>query len=236
MRLPTDIKYILVCLAVGIPCRRAVAQVVQNNELHVGIIWRKTGQINETVTDQNKDLEKMYSVQTAINTKFNKIRVWEQKYNSYLKSARGYAETMKAGTTLYLDGIRTFQNLLQIQRAIAANPQGIGATLSMNDLYAETLAEFIKTYNLLKYEIAGEGKEHMLNGAERNDMLWNLSDGLQQLNKKLHELALSIAYYNLIDVWRNVTAGLTMPDHGMIANEALDRWKRTHRATIIINK
>lgn len=237
MRLPIDIKPILGALLFAFYVSSKLhAQVTQENPLHVMTMQRWTRMLNESVSSQNKNLTEMYGVQTAINLKVTKIKEWERKYNSYLKTARGFAESLKAGTTLYLEGVRTFQSLQQVQKAISANPQGIGTTVSMNNLYSETLAEFLNTYSLLRDEIAGEGKQHMLNGAERNEMLWQLSEQLQQLNQKLHGLALSIAYYNLMDVWKEATAGMTSVDHGTIAKDALNRWKRTHRAITIINK
>ena len=35
----------------------------------------------------------------------------------------------------------------------------------MNNLYAETAVELVKTYRLLKKVVAGEGEGHMLNGS-----------------------------------------------------------------------
>ena len=130
------------------------------------------------------------------------------KYNAYLKTARGYADALKAGCSLYADGVQTLQHLYEIQRAINANPVGIGATLAMNDLYLETATEFIKTYRLLKVSVAKGGTDNMLTGAERTEMLWQLSDELARLNAKLRTLAISIAYHNLTDVWNQYTAGM----------------------------
>ena len=173
--------------------------------------------------------------QGAIATEFTIMKEWESKYNSYLKTARGYAEAIKAGSTLYADGVETLQHLYELHRAINANPVGIGATLAMNDLYMETAQEFVKTYRLLKISVAKGGSDNMLTGAERTEMLWDLTDALARLNRKLRMLAISIAYHNLTDVWNKATAGIIPKSHSDIAHDALGRWKRASEVSSILN-
>lgn len=163
------------------------------------------------------------------------MKGWESKYNSYLKKARGFADALKAGTTLFADGVQILQRLYELQRAVNANPVGIGATLAMNDLYLETVQEFVKTYRLLEESVAKGGSMNMMTGAERTEMLWNLTDALDNLNRKLRQLAISIAYHNLTDVWNQATAGIVHKSHGDIAQDALDRWKRASKVSRILN-
>ena len=66
----------------------------------------------------------------------------------------------------------------------------------------------------------------MLTGAERTELLWAISDSLQDFNRKLRQLALSISYYNMTDVWNRVTTGLVDRNHGEIARQAYKRWVR----------
>ena len=98
------------------------------------------------------------------------------------------------------------------------------ATVSMNNLYAETAAELIKVYNVLKYTIAEGTQTNMLTGAERTELLWEINDSMQDFNRKLRQLALSIAYYNMTDVWNKATAGMVDRNHGEIARQAYKRW------------
>ena len=152
-----------------------------------------------------------------------------KKYNKYLKTAEGYASTLKACTTLYDDGVRVFINLCNLKKAITGNPQGIVATMSMNNLYIETATELVSVYTTLKDAIAKGGEENMLTGAERSKTLWALNDRLAAFNKRLNQLYLSIRYYNMMDVWENATAGMLDRDNAEIAQAALGRWKRTSR-------
>lgn len=305
---------------------------------------------------------------------------WNQEYNDYLKDPSGLASNIKLTNTLYLQGAELMRNIFQLKKAIKANPEGIAATVPMNNLYMETAALIIKCYRTLKvitntiteedstaiqvtpvqpipYEtgcirvtvtiqnktdknitfdgkvcfilhgympsedytghksfhgicsggdytipaggsrtytvifkkedtptdglglpFAGEGhtgsrmannayyignkgffcenisesvtfreggsytmvipqntamwykgsdyEAHMLTGAERLQLLWDLANDIRELNKKIKKTAISIAYYQLSDVWDKATEGMIDYDHKRIARRCLDKWSR----------
>ena len=229
MRLPTD-KIMMLAMVVAILPSTLRAQYSQSNVDQYVIIEEGQRKINNTISEQTSSMQKTAALQGTIAAEFTMMKNWQGKYNSYLKTARGYAEALKAGTSLYAEGVKTLRNLYDINKAINANPVGIGATLcmnlNMNNLYVETATEFMKTYMLLKESVAKGGSENMLSGAERTQMLWQLNDQLSDLNRKLRQIAICISYYNLVDVWNIYTAGMTDKSHGDIAAEAIDRWKR----------
>lgn len=211
------------------------AQVAESNPAQVVAIGEGQKLVNDQINRQTTGMQKTAVRQGAIATEFTIMKEWESKYNSYLKTARGYAEAIKAGSTLYADGVETLQHLYELHRAINANPVGIGVTLAMNDLYMEVAQEFVKTYRILKISVAKGGSDNMMTGAERTEMLWQLSDALARLNRKLRMLAISIAYHNLTDVWNKATAGIIPKSHSDIAHDALDRWKRASDVSSILN-
>ena len=219
----------------GMPAS-SLAQVGEANPLQYAAIAEGTYMLNSAINSQTKGMQKTAVFQGTIAAEFTKMKQWEGKYNAYLKTARGYAEALKAGTTLYADGVQTLQHLYEIQRAVNANPAGIGATLAMNDLYLETASEFIKTYRLLKVSVAKGGTDNMLTGAERTEMLWQLADELARLNAKLRTLAISIAYHNFTDVWNQYTAGMVDKSHGEIAADAYERWRRASNVSRILSE
>lgn len=245
MRLPTDFKmcglssmwndnrwlmaallaYALLWLGHG----RANAQISSSNPLEYAALAEGNELINAQIKSQIEDEQKTALLQNTIAAEFTMIHSWEKKYNKYLKTAEGYASTLKACTTLYDDGVRVFINLCNLKKAIAGNPQGIVATMSMNNLYIETATELVSVYTTLKDAIAKGGTENMLTGAERSKTLWALNDRLVAFNKKLNQLYLSIRYYTMIDVWENATAGMLDRTNAEIAQAALGRWKRTSR-------
>lgn len=229
-------KRLLLCLGIFLSVAvSSRAQLNQNNMEQIAAIAAGNDTINKAVKSQTKMLQKMALSQGAMVGEFVKIESWEHKYNSYLKTTRGYAESLKAGTMLYADGVRLFQSIMDLKKAVEANPQGVAAAGLMSNIYPDVFAELVKTYTRLK-EVAKGGKENMLNGAERNELLWSLVEDMEALNRKLHSLAISIAFYNLGDVWRTAIAGFVQKDHGLIAREAMDRWKRARRVSQILNQ
>lgn len=208
---------------------RANAQIVVANPLEYAALIEGNEMIDAQVNNQTKGQTQTAVLQNTIAAEFTQIRKWESKYNSYLKAADGYASSIKAASHLYNDGVRLFINLCDIKNAIAGNPQGIAATLSMNNLYMETATELVAVYNTLKETVAKGGSGNMLTGAERSATLWAISDRLGAFNHKLSQLALSLRYYTMMDVWYDLSAGIIDVSNGDIARQARDRWKRAAR-------
>ena len=225
MRLPTACRIftVIVGCAFSLSVR---AQLEENNGTQIAAIAGGGELINKAISKQTTSQTKTDLLAGAIGTEFLYIKGWEGKYNSYLKTTQGYAEGLKGAATLYAEGVTTLRHLYEIAKAIKNNPQGVMATVSMNNLYAETAAELIKVYNVLKYTIAEGTQTNMLTGAERTELLWEINDSLQDFNRKLRQLALSIAYYNMTDVWNKATAGMVDRNHGEIARQAYKRWVR----------
>ena len=230
MRLPIDNHTILTIATVALvwfaDCPNSQAQLASNNPMEYVALAEGNELINGQIKHQIEDQQKTALLQNTIAAEFTQIHKWEKKYNSYLKTASGYASTLKACTSLYDDGVRVFLNLCNLRKAIANNPQGIVATMSMNNLYIETAAELVTVYTTLKDAIAKGGIENMLTGAERSKTLWELNDRMAQFSKKLSRLCLSIRYYTMTDVWNNATAGMLDRDNATIASQAFGRWRR----------
>lgn len=207
----------------------ADAQYVQTNPLEWIALAEGNEAINGEIKSQTEGQRKTAVLQNTIAAEFNKIHEWERKYSGYLQTASGYASALKAGATLYEDGVRII-TLGQLRKAVHDNPQGIVATMSMNNLYVETATELISVYTLLRNAVAAGGTANMLTGAERSEIMWMLADRLGAFQKKLSRLCLCIRYYTIADVWNNATAGLVDRGTGEVANIALDRWKRSARA------
>jgi hypothetical protein len=187
--------------------------------------------INGQIEKQIKGQTQTALLQNSIAAEFNRIHDWQRQYNGYLKTASGYASSLKACTHLYNDGVRIFLTLGKLGRAVRDNPQGIVASMNMNNLYIETATELVSVFTLLRDAVAAGGEENMLTGAERSTTLWALNDRLAAFSRKLHRLYLSLRYYTLCDVWNDITAGMIDPDNGEAARMALSRW---HRAAVAI--
>ena len=225
MKLPT----VSILLTLLLFCGKSYAQIASSNPLEYVALAEGNELINGQIKDQITDQQKTALFQNTIAAEFDQIHRWEQKYNSYLKTVDGYASTLKACTHLYDDGVRIFITLCKLKSAIGSNPQGIVATMSMNNLYNETATELVTVYTTLKDAVAKGGKENMLTGAERSKILWELNDRLASFSKKLNRLYLSIRFYTMTDVWNNVTAGMIDSTNAEVAHEAYGRWRRAAR-------
>ena len=202
------------------------AQIAASNPLEWVALAEGNELINGQIDKQIKGQTQTAILQNSIAAEFNRIHQWEKEYNSYLKTASGFASSLKACTHLYNDGVRIFLTLGKLGKAIKHNPQGIIASMSMNNLYIETATELVSVFTLLNDAVAKGGTENMLTGAERSKTLWALNDKLSAFSRKLHLLYLSIRYYTLNDVWNNVTAGMLDRDNGEVARLAMTRWRR----------
>ncbi len=217
----------LVCLLPQV----AEAQIAASNPLEWTALAEGNELINEQIEKQIKGQTQTALLQNSIATEFNQIHKWEKQYNSYLKTASGYASSLKACTHLYNDGVRIFLTLGKLGKDIQNNPQGIVASMNMNNLYIETATELVSVFTLLNDAVAKGSNENMLTGAERSKTLWALNDQLSDFSRKLHLLYLSIRYYTFNDVWNNVTAGMLDRDNGEAARMALSHW---HRAAALV--
>ena len=204
----------------------AQAQIAASNPLEWVALAEGNELINGQIDKQIKGQSQTAILQNSIAAEFNRIHQWEKEYNSYLKTANGFASSLKACTHLYNDGVRIFLTLGKLGKAIKNNPQGIIASMSMNNLYIETATELVSVFTLLNDAVAKGGTENMLTGAERSKTLWALNDKLSAFSRKLHLLYLSIRYYTLNDVWNTVTAGMLDRDNGEVARLAMNRWRR----------
>ena len=222
-------RIISICLAAVLALllpQLAQAQIAASNPLEWVALAEGNELINSQIDKQIKGQTQTAVLQNSIAAEFNRIHQWEKEYNSYLKTASGYASSLKACTHLYNDGVRIFLTLGKLGKAIKDNPQGIIAGMSMNNLYIESATELVSVFSLLNDAVAKGGKENMLTGAERSQTLWALNDRLSSFSRKLHLLYLSIRYYTLSDVWNNVTAGMIDRSNGEVAQLALTRWRR----------
>ena len=206
------------------------AQIVVANPLEWAVLVEGNELIDGQIKNEIEGQTQTAVLQGTISAEFTQIKKWEQKYNAYLKTVDGYASSLKAASHLYNDGVRLFINLCDIRKAIAANPQGIAATLSMNNLYAETATELVAVYTTLRDAIAEGGEGNMLTGAERSRTLWLIEDSLKAFNRKLSLLSLSLRYYTISDVWYNATEGIVGRTNGDIARQAQSRRTRASRA------
>ena len=215
---------------------RTYGQVVTSNPGEYTILATGNNLINGTVKSETQAQRNTALAQNVMAGEFTKMKQWEKDYNSYLKTATNYASALKAATHIYDDGVRILLTLGKLRKAVNNNPQGIAATVSMNNLYMETTTEMLSVFTLLKDAIAKGGSTNMLTGAERSKTLWELEDKLSSFSHKLHLLYISIRHYRMSDVWNRATAGMIERDKHEVALQSLSHWKRYAKEVSLYSK
>ena len=188
------------------------------------------------VSEATKNTTKMGAIvaeQHIAAQMLTQLEKWNAEYNDYLKDPTGLAGSIRLGSTLYTQGAILLENIYLLKKAIDANPEGIAASVPMNNLYMETATVAVKCYKTLKQAITKGGSENMMTGAERTELLWQLAADMHELNKKVRKTAICIAYYRLQDVWFKATEGMIDYDHDEIAKRCLDEWKQAYRVSQI---
>ena len=229
----TSILILLMLLSFTV---RSHAQAVTANPGEHTILAAGNSLINETVGKEADAQRGTAVVQNTMAAEFTTMKGWEKKYNSYLKTANGYASALKAATHIYDDGLRILITLDKLRRAVNNNSQGIAATVSMNNLYIETTTEMVSVFTLLKDAVAKGGESNMFTGAERSKTLWELEDRLSSFSHKLRQLYLSIRHYRMADVWNRATDGMIERDRRDVALQSLSHWKRYAKEVSLYSK
>ena len=225
MKLPIAFRTLVLSLTF-VTATAARAQIVSSNPLEYAALIEGNELINAQIESQTKNQLKTAGLQSTMAAEFTQIKKWEDKYSRYLQTAEGFASTLKAGTTLYHDGVHIFLTLGHIQKAVSDNPQGLVSTAAMNNLYIETATELVGVFTLLKDVVAKGGTQNMLTGAERAQTMWELEDKLDRFNKKLRQLYISMRYYTMADVWNRYTTSTWYNDNAHVIRAAYSRWRR----------
>lgn len=228
MKLLIKFRAVMLCFAIVLStavCRGQISATTSNPGEHLAIKKGEDNILNE-ISAQTNYRKKEAGIQAELSVTTAKIKNWEQQYNKYLKTTEGFADGIAAACQLYLEGVQTLNALWEVSAAKKINPQGVFATMSMNNLYMETAIQFIKTYRSLKKVCKKGGNGNMLNSTERTQLIWNLERELEQLNSKLRRLAVSISVFSFEDVWNRAIAGKIDKSNGMLALEARNRMRR----------
>lgn len=217
-------------LLLFITIRANAVDVTYQNYAEYFALTEGNALINVAVSGSTENQAAQGVLHNGVALQFDKIHTWEKKYNQYLSNVSGFASALKAGMSIYDGTLRTVLNLVRIAKAAEANPQGPFATLSMNNLYADAVTEFISVYKLMKFAIAHGGDTDLLNGKERCELMWTVSDKINELSATLTRLYFSIRIYNIADAWYQVTSGIYERDKAELAKQCLHQWQRAGMA------
>jgi hypothetical protein len=185
-----------------------------------------TKKLSEVMGDEKRVMTEINVEQKAIYLMMNNIKKWETSYSNYLSTVEGFAEKIADATTLYTQAMQLMVNMYELGKYAQGNPMGVLATGATSDIYMEVTVEALKAFRIVRYTIKRGGPENKLTGRERVELLWMVSDALEELNGKIRRLSSLIRYAKLTDIWENALLGLGVLDKKRIADKALERWQR----------
>lgn len=213
--------FLMLILTLGI---KAQVSLVENNPEQYAALELGYDSIGNNIKSQIRKQAALAALQGGIYREQRRIKKWKGNYQDYLSNTRNVGKAMAAGKNLYIQALRILDNLLLLKKAIKNNPQGIAANFPMNELYMEVTAEFISTFKILQTTVSKGGKEYKLNGTERVQLMWTLSDKMTKLNDKVQTLAECINHYTLANVWDRAVAGKVGWTNGQIAERQRKEW------------
>ena len=203
-----------------------------NNPSQIAVYGIGGDAISKKMNNQTKEMLKTGVLQNVIATELTIIKGWEKKYNRYLKGVEGYANALTAGTSIYTEGIIALRNVIELQKTVAANPEGLTSGIVMSDYYIELFTQLTQAYKNLKRHIAEGGSINMMTGDQRVALLWETAEGLHLFNKNVRNVTMRIKSFSAIQVWDYITRGLGYKDNGQIARGCLRQWQRRAETAI----
>lgn len=137
MKKRIDYRILMVGILSAVSVRMsAVIDFVSVDPLWEAAVMTGTKKVMDQYNTQNNKLLEMTALQNTMALHFNAVKEWRRKENAYLKVAC-YAEAVQAGSRLTAEAVRTVRDLMDLKKVMQRNPEGIAATLSMNNLYID---------------------------------------------------------------------------------------------------
>lgn len=169
--------------------------------------------------------------QEAMRLQWRSMDKWKQQYDHYLNDASYILNTAQATSVIYVQALEVLRELVNVGKAIKANPQGVFASSAISNVTLNTAASVLEVFATMK-GLAKKNKDGtlaakqiMMDGQARCEMLWDVSSQLQQLRGRLRRLAVAIRSYGMLDVWWSLTLPYGIYSHRQIATQCFRRWR-----------
>ena len=118
MKLLTGLRHFVLSVIMLISVNvSAQLSAVETNPMQYAIITEMSNKLDAEASTQISSFNKMAATQGMICSEVDGMKKWQKNYNNYLQNARGYAEAIKAATTLYADGVEILRNIFDIKKA-----------------------------------------------------------------------------------------------------------------------
>lgn len=180
----------------------------------------------------------MNVAQTPMRMEYKAMSKWARQYYAYLDTASYVANSVQATTTIYVQALEVLRELIDVGKAIKDSPQGLISSSLRSDLYIQTSIQLINVFRTLKYVVSKGGRNNLMNGRERCEVLWSISNDLDVVKRNLRSLTNEIRYCTMADLWWDATISYGIYDHRQIAERCLHDMCRASRTISdnVVNK
>lgn len=229
MKLPINTKRLVAVLCLSLCFVTASRAELATFLFQDGVITVGEYSLQKATGRTSAAMLAMTASQTPMKMEYKAMSKWARQYYSYLDSASYIANSVQATTTIYVQAMEVLRELVDVGKAIKDSPQGLISSSIRSELYIQTAIQFINVFRTLKFVVSKGGKQNMMNGRERCEILWSISNDLDVIKRNLRSLTNEIRYCTFADLWWDATISYGIYDHRQIAENCLDNMCRASR-------
>lgn len=191
----------------------AKAQIQTDPALTAAVALEKTTLENQLKKENEKQLQ-IIGINTGITLQLEEIRQYEEKMYKYLKETQNI---IRNAYDIYRCGdliTQIYSNLRGCTEAIAGHPQGAVVSAVVSKQYSRITQEASALYGYISGLVTKSDGSVLLNSAERNAILTQVTRRLSTINRNLTALKYQIRVYR----WADIARHLAPKEYYMLVN------------------
>lgn len=181
----------------------SVQAQVQGDPLVAGAVTAGDAVVSAELTASNKSQLVTMGTQATIVANLELIREYEDKMFKYLSTVNGVIQNAYDVTRCARLGESIIDNLGKCTKAAKKHPDGAIISALVSKRYVTILAESTALASYVGNLVKKGGKANLLNSAERNNILSNVTGRLSTINRQLVGLRYQIELLRWSDLARS---------------------------------
>lgn len=189
------------------------AQIQTDPALTAAVALEKTTLENQLKKENDKQLQ-IIGINTGISVQLDEIRQYEEKMYNYLKETQSI---IRNAYDIYRCGdliTQIYNNLRGCTDAIVGHPQGAIVSTVVSKQYSKITQETSALYGYISGLVTKSDGSVLLNSAERNAILTQVTRRLSTINRNLTALKYQIRVYR----WADIARHLAPKEYYMLVN------------------
>lgn len=191
----------------------AKAQIQTDPVLTAAVALEKSTLENQLKKENEKQLQ-IIGINTGITVQLEEIRQYEEKMYKYLKETQNI---IRNAYDIYRCGdlvTQIYNNLRDCTDAIVGHPQGAIVSTIVSKQYSKITQEASALYGYISGLVTKSDGSVLLNSAERNMILTQVTRRLSTINRNLTALKYQIRVYR----WADIARHLAPKEYYMLVN------------------